>query len=114
MSQWTTDAEKTALRKALCEQFVRRHPDAFRCVTSHVNRLVGFFERSILVTETENLVAAAAATGNLKALKHLARTKKRLLGSQSPAFGYPLDVAVYTDQDAVVKAIVQQAITNQS
>ncbi|KAI4940470.1 hypothetical protein J4E86_010850 [Alternaria arbusti] len=115
MSQWTAnDVEETALRKALCEQFVRRHPDAFRYVTTRVSRLVGHYARSFSVTETANLVAAAAATGNLSALKHFARTEQRLLWSQSPAFGYPLDIAVYAGQDAVVKAIVQQAITNQS
>jgi len=115
MSQWTaSDVEETALRKALCEQFVRRYPDAFRYVTTRVSRLVGHYARSFSVTETANLVAAAAATGNLSALKHFARTEKRLLWSKSPAFRYPLDVAVYAGQDAVVKAIVQQAITNQS
>ncbi|KAH6875037.1 hypothetical protein BKA58DRAFT_310774 [Alternaria rosae] len=115
MSQWTAnDTEETALRKALCDLFIHNHSDAFRCVTTDINKLGHYIPNRILATDTANLVAAAAATGKLDALKHFAGAKKHQLWSQSPAFGYPLDVAVYAGQDAVIKALTQQAITNQS
>ena len=39
---------------------------------------------------------------------------KDLLWAKSPAFGYPLDVAVYAGHFGVAKAIAQQAVTNQN
>ena len=114
MSPWIADdKEEAELRKALCELFVRNHSDAFRCVTTDFNKLGYYMPQTILVN-TANLIAAAAATGKLDALKHFVGAKKCLLWSQSLAFGYPLDAAVYAGQDVATKALVQQAITNQN
>jgi len=114
MTPWiANDAEEAELRKALCELFVRNHSDAFRCVTTDFNKLGYYMPNTIRVTDTA-LIAAGAATGKLDALKHFVGANKCLLWSQSLAFGYPLDAAVYARQDVVTKAVIQQAITNQN
>ena len=114
MGPWiVNDVEETALRRALCELFVRNHSDACRCVTTDFNKLGYYMPNTIRVTDTA-LIAAAAATGKLDALKHFVGANKCLLWSQSLAFGYPLDAAVYAGQDIVTKSIVKQAVTNQN
>ncbi|KAI4675978.1 uncharacterized protein J4E84_009777 [Alternaria hordeiaustralica] len=113
MTPWiANDTEEAALRRALCELFVRNHSDAFRCVTTDFNKLGYYMPNTIRVTDTA-LIAAAAATGKLNALKHFVGANKCLLWTQSLAFGYPLDAAVYAGQEVATKALVQQAITNQ-
>ncbi|KAI4641271.1 hypothetical protein J4E93_008150 [Alternaria ventricosa] len=114
MGPWiVNDVEETALRKALCELFVRNHSDAFRCVTTDFNKLGYYMPNTIRVTDAA-LIAAAAATGKLDALKHFVGANKCLLWSHSLAFGYPLDAAVYAGQDVVTKSIVKQAVTKQN
>ncbi|KAI4911166.1 hypothetical protein J4E85_011304 [Alternaria conjuncta] len=114
MSRWiANDTEEAALRRALCELFVRNHSDAFRCVTTDFNKLGYYMPNTIRITDAA-LIAAAAATGKLDALKHFVGANKCLLWSQSLAFGYPLDAAVYARQDVVTKSIVKQAVTNQN
>ena len=115
LGPWVTDDEaSTSLRKALCELFVRNHRDALRAVTTDVNSMGSHLQQTILSTDIANLVAAAAATGSIAALRHFAIAKRHMLCSLSPSFGYPLEVAVYARQAAIVQAIAQQAITNQS
>jgi hypothetical protein len=115
MRTWVTDdTAAVSLRKALCELFVRNCSDALKCVLNDFNKIGLLLQDTISATNTVNLVAAAAATGNINALRHFATVKKSSLWARSPAFGYPLDAAVYAGQTAVVKAMTQQAITNQS
>ncbi|KAI4703563.1 hypothetical protein J4E89_009984 [Alternaria sp. Ai002NY15] len=114
MGPWiANDTEEAELRKALCELFVRNHSDAFRCVTTDFNKLGYYMPNTIRITDTA-LIAAAAATGKLDALKHFVGANKCLLWTQSLAFGYPLDAAVYARQDVVTKSIMKQAVTNQN
>jgi hypothetical protein len=60
------------------------------------------------------LVAMAADLGDLYLLRTEAAKDRDSLWQESPAFGYPLDVAVYAGHFGVAKAIAQQAVTNQN
>lgn len=111
---WIPDDKTTStLRRILCELFVRNCEGALTCVLTDMNKLSMNHKKLIAESSTVNLIATAAAIGDLSGLRHDTANHKDLLWRLSPAFGYPLDVAVYAGHFGVVKAIAQQAITGQ-
>jgi hypothetical protein len=108
----SSDEPFSSLRKVICELFVKNCDDAQFWVLNDVNNNKPRFKdmiQALSAANTVNLVTTAAAAGSLKALRKLANRKSKLLRSKSPAFGYPLDVAVYAGQFEVDKALVHQA-----
>jgi hypothetical protein len=105
------DEPLSSLRKVICELFVKNCDDAQFWALNDVNNKPRFKDmiQALSAANTVNLVAIAAAARSLEALRKLANGKSKLLRSKSPAFGYPLDVAVYAGQFEVVKALVHQA-----
>ncbi|KAG9186385.1 hypothetical protein G6011_02941 [Alternaria panax] len=115
MKPWVIGDEATSkLRKALCELFVRNKVDALKCVLTDIYKLKKALREGISSPNTVTLIAAAVATGNVDALRHFSKESKESLSVTSPAFGYPLDAAVYVGHLGLVKVIAQQAITNKS
>ena len=111
---WIPDNKTTStLRRVLCELFVRNCDGALTCVLTDMNKLNISHKKVITASSTVNLIATAAAIGDLGGLRHDTVKNKDLLWRMSPAFGYPLDAAVYAGHFGVVKAIAQQAITGQ-
>ncbi|KAK1916054.1 hypothetical protein P3342_003869 [Pyrenophora teres f. teres] len=108
------DKAKAALRKVLCELYVKTDSNAFACIVQdirhgrHQNHLQGF-----QVTKVINLVAAAAAAGSPDWLRDLANHDHQVLWLHSPTFGYPIVAAAYAGQFNVVKALAEQALTDQ-
>jgi hypothetical protein len=112
---WITgDQAISTLRRVICELFVRNCDGALRFVLTDTNKLSIQDKQETMASSGANLIATVAAIGDLYILRMQAAKDKDLLWAKSPAFGYPLDVAVYAGHFDVVKAIAQQAVTNQN
>ncbi|KAI2482055.1 hypothetical protein Ptr902_06436 [Pyrenophora tritici-repentis] len=108
------DKAKAALRKVLCELYVKTDRYAYACIVQDVRS--GRYQhhlQDIQATKAINLVAAAAAAGSLDWLRGLANHDHRLLWLHSPTFGYPIVAAAYAGQFKVAKALAEQAVTSQ-
>ncbi|KAL1797129.1 hypothetical protein ACET3X_003735 [Alternaria dauci] len=115
MEPWITgDEAASTLRRTLCRLFVRNYYDALKVVLTDVTKLHINHLNVIVASDKVNLIAAAAVTGNIEALRATAARSRNSLWTKSPAFGYPLDVALYAKNFDIVKAIAQQAITDQN
>ncbi|CAN9278594.1 unnamed protein product [Alternaria alternata] len=112
---WITgDEALSKLRRLLCELFVRNCHGALTFVLTQTNKLDHHQIKALSVSSTVNFIAMAAAIGDLYLLRTEAAKERDLLWEESPAFGYPLDVAVYAGHFGVAKAIAQQAVTNRN
>ena len=110
---WASDDKASvALRKVLCELYVKTDPNAYACIVQDTRH--GRLQKhmhGIQATRVVNLVAAAAAAGSIEALRGLANHNHQLLWLRSPTFGYPIVAAAYAGQFKVVKALAEQAVT---
>ncbi|CAN9275110.1 unnamed protein product [Alternaria alternata] len=112
---WITGDEAVSkLRRLLCELFACNCDGALTFVLTQTNKLNHHQIEALSVSSTVNLVAMAADLGDLYLLRTEAAKDRDSLWQESPAFGYPLDVAVYAGHFGVAKAIAQQAVTNQN
>ncbi|CAN9171052.1 unnamed protein product [Alternaria sp. RS040] len=112
---WITgDQAISTLRRVICELFVRNCDGALSFVLTGTNKPSIQDKQETMASSGANLIATAAAIGDLYILRIKAAEDKDLLWAKSPAFGFPLDVAVYAGHFGVAKAIAQQAVTNRN
>jgi hypothetical protein len=112
---WITgDQAISTLRRIICELFVRNCDGALRLVLIDTNKLSIQDKRALTANSAANLIATAAAIGDLHFLRRVAAKDEDLLWNESPAFGCPLDAAIYAQQFGVAKTIAQQAVANRN
>ncbi|CAN9243389.1 unnamed protein product [Alternaria alternata] len=112
---WITgDQAISTLRRVICELFVRNCDGALRFVLTDTNKLSIQDKQETMASSGANLIATAAAIGDLDFLRRVAAKDEDLLWNESPAFGYPLDAAVYAQQFGIARAIAQQAVPNRN
>ncbi|KAF1843182.1 uncharacterized protein K460DRAFT_341031 [Cucurbitaria berberidis CBS 394.84] len=102
-----------SIRHTLCKVLVKYYKWTYFALTTIPSTALGISKlQHITIDNVPNRVAAAAAAGNLQAIRTFAEEDRSSIWGKSVAFGYPLVAATYAGHFHVVKAFVIQFITD--
>ena len=102
-------ATRTKNEDILCDVLVKCYGDTFTFLTVHSSRPTCLSKIAEFTNhQSKNMIAAAAAIGDVKALEMLLTTESANGWDKSPAFGFPIATAAYLGHVEVVKTILRR------